>query len=144
MAQEVPSSSTSLIDTVLAADTERAHLLAEAEGATDAHRIAAKLEISALEVGRVINRATELRFFRCQLGLFGYGLKAEGKSKIVRAAERIPPEIEADIAAKAQDGAVSCAELWAVAAAHKYPRLQVSNIAEGMGLRTRPCQLGCF
>ncbi len=40
VAQEVPSSSTSLIDTVLAADTERAHLLAEAEGATDAHRIA--------------------------------------------------------------------------------------------------------
>ena len=39
VAQEVPSSSTSLIDTVLAADTERAALLAEAETATDAHRI---------------------------------------------------------------------------------------------------------
>ncbi len=40
VAQEVPSSATSLIDTVLAADTERASLLAEAETATDAHRIA--------------------------------------------------------------------------------------------------------
>ncbi len=40
VAQEVPSSSTSLIDTVLAADAERARLMAEAEGATDAHRIA--------------------------------------------------------------------------------------------------------
>ena len=40
VAQEVPSSATSLIDTVLAADTERAALLAEAEHATDAHRIA--------------------------------------------------------------------------------------------------------
>ncbi|MEI2686890.1 MAG: ABC-F family ATP-binding cassette domain-containing protein [Cypionkella sp.] len=40
VAQEVPSSSTSLIDTVLAADTERASLLAEAETATDPHRIA--------------------------------------------------------------------------------------------------------
>ena len=40
VAQEVPSSSTSLIDTVLAADTERASLLAEAESATDPHRIA--------------------------------------------------------------------------------------------------------
>ncbi|MFZ1727859.1 MAG: ABC-F family ATP-binding cassette domain-containing protein [Albidovulum sp.] len=39
VAQEVPSSSTSLLDTVLAADTERAALLAEAETATDAHRI---------------------------------------------------------------------------------------------------------
>lgn len=40
VAQEVPSSATSLIDTVLAADTERAALLAEAEVATDPHRIA--------------------------------------------------------------------------------------------------------
>ena len=40
VAQEVPSSEVSLIDTVLAADTERAALLAEAETATDPHRIA--------------------------------------------------------------------------------------------------------
>ena len=40
VAQEVPSSSTSLLDTVLAADTERAELLAEAETATDPNRIA--------------------------------------------------------------------------------------------------------
>ena len=40
VAQEVPSSDTSLLDTVLAADTERASLMAEAESATDPHRIA--------------------------------------------------------------------------------------------------------
>jgi len=40
VAQEVPSSEVSLIDTVLAADTERTDLMAEAETATDAHRIA--------------------------------------------------------------------------------------------------------
>jgi ATP-binding cassette, subfamily F, member 3 len=40
VAQEVPSGPTSLLDTVLAADTERAGLLAEAETATDPHRIA--------------------------------------------------------------------------------------------------------
>lgn len=40
VAQEVPSSSTSLLDTVLSADTERAELLAESETATDPHRIA--------------------------------------------------------------------------------------------------------
>lgn len=40
VAQEVPSSSTSLIDTVLAADTERAALMAESETAHDPHRIA--------------------------------------------------------------------------------------------------------
>ncbi|NBE08381.1 ABC-F family ATP-binding cassette domain-containing protein [Paragemmobacter ruber] len=40
VAQEVPSSETSLLDTVLAADTERAALLAESQTATDPHRIA--------------------------------------------------------------------------------------------------------
>lgn len=40
VAQEVPSSATSLLDTVLAADTERAALLAEAETAQDPARIA--------------------------------------------------------------------------------------------------------
>ena len=40
VAQEVPSSSISLLDTVLAADTERAALMAEAETAHDPHRIA--------------------------------------------------------------------------------------------------------
>ena len=40
VAQEVPSSDTSLLDTVLAADTERAALMAEAETAHDPHRIA--------------------------------------------------------------------------------------------------------
>lgn len=41
VAQEVPSSSTSLLDTVLEADTERASLMREAETATDPARIAA-------------------------------------------------------------------------------------------------------
>ena len=40
VAQEVPSSETSLIDTVLAADVERASLMVEAESATDPARIA--------------------------------------------------------------------------------------------------------
>ncbi|HBM58161.1 MAG TPA: glycosyl transferase family 1 [Citreicella sp.] len=40
VAQEARASDVSLIDTVLAADTERADLMAEAETATDAHRIA--------------------------------------------------------------------------------------------------------
>lgn len=40
VAQEVPSNEVSLIDTVLAADTERAELLKEAETATDSTRIA--------------------------------------------------------------------------------------------------------
>ena len=41
VSQEVPGNEVSLLNTVLAADVERADLLAEAEHATDANRIAA-------------------------------------------------------------------------------------------------------
>ena len=40
VAQEVPATGSSVLDTVLDADTERAALMAEAEHATDPHRIA--------------------------------------------------------------------------------------------------------
>jgi len=40
VAQEAPATSLSVLETVMAADTERAALLAEAESATDGHRIA--------------------------------------------------------------------------------------------------------
>ena len=40
VAQEAPATNLSVLDTVMAADTERAELLAEAETATDGHRIA--------------------------------------------------------------------------------------------------------
>ena len=40
VAQEAPGTATSVLDTTLAADTERAALMAEAETATDPHRIA--------------------------------------------------------------------------------------------------------
>ena len=40
VAQEAPATSLSVLDTVMAADAERATLMAEAETATDAHRIA--------------------------------------------------------------------------------------------------------
>ena len=40
VAQEAPATSLSVLETVMAADTERAQLMAESETATDAHRIA--------------------------------------------------------------------------------------------------------
>jgi len=110
----------------------------------DAHAMAAELGISPLEVGLAINRATDLRFYRCQLGLFGYGPKAEGRHKIAMAAPFVPPEIQAALEGLAEDGAIGCAEVWAVAQRLEYPRLGVANIVEAMGLKLRRCQIGCF
>jgi ATP-binding cassette, subfamily F, member 3 len=50
VAQEAPGGPESLIETVLAADVERARLLAEAETATDAHRIA-EIQVRLNDIG---------------------------------------------------------------------------------------------
>lgn len=110
----------------------------------DAHAIAAELGISPLEVGLAVNRATNLRFYRCQLGLFGYGPKAEGKHKIVLAAAHVPLEIRAALEELAEDGTIGCAEVWALAERFRYPRLGIANMVEAMGLKLRRCQIGCF
>lgn len=110
----------------------------------DAHAIAARLGISPRDLGRLVTEKTNVRFNRCQLGLFGYGSKAEGKSKIVLKAAYVPPEIEQAIRAKVVDGRIACGDVWLIAERFKYPRLGLANIIEALGLRVGPCQLGCF
>jgi hypothetical protein len=110
----------------------------------DAHTLAAALGLTPQQFGAAVTNGTALRFYRCQLGLFGYGPKAEGLSKIVLAARHVPAEIRGEIDSVAHDGSVSCADVWAIAEKYFYPRLGLANIVEAMGLRVRPCQLGCF
>ena len=61
VAQEVPSSETSLLDTVLAADTERNALLAEAETATDPARIAdVQMRLADIDAWSAEGRASSI------------------------------------------------------------------------------------
>ena len=70
VAQEVPSSETSLLDTVLAADTERAALIAESHTATDPHRIAEiQARLSDIDAWSAEGRASSI--------LKGLGFDAE-------------------------------------------------------------------
>jgi hypothetical protein len=110
----------------------------------DAHELAARLGVTPLALGRAVNRDTELRFNRCELGLFGYGAKAEGKSKIVLPATNMPDDIVEAIRAKVRNGRISCYHVWKIADQFKYPRLGIANIIETLGLKVTPCQLGCF
>ncbi|OGO06983.1 MAG: hypothetical protein A2Y73_00245 [Chloroflexi bacterium RBG_13_56_8] len=109
----------------------------------DAHALAERMGISPREVGRAVNR-TETRFSRCQLGLFGYGPKAEGKSKIILKAAHVPEDIGAILRARSVDGRIACLAAWEIADQFKYPRLGIANIIEALGLKVTPCQLGCF
>jgi len=108
-----------------------------------AHDVAARLGIPPLEVAKALNR-THLRLYRCQLGLFGYGPKPEGKHKIVLRADRVPEEIETAVTSRSEDRSISCKAAWELAGEFEYPRLGIANILEAMGLRVRKCQLGCF
>ncbi len=110
----------------------------------DAHELAAQLGITPLELGEAINHGSQLRFNRCQLGLFGYGSKAEGKSKIVLKATNVPEDIAAAIQSRAVNGRIACEAAWEIAEQFKYPRLGIGNLIEALGLKVSPCQLGCF
>ncbi|HEX9881942.1 MAG TPA: ABC-F family ATP-binding cassette domain-containing protein [Hyphomicrobium sp.] len=74
VAQEAPGGTDSLIDWVLSADTERASLLAEAEHAADAHRIAAIHErLADIEAHSAPARAAQI------LAGLGFDAAAQGQ-----------------------------------------------------------------
>ena len=104
---------------------------------------AEKRGISAGQIGDWADE-TGVRVSHCQLGLFGYGPKSEGKHKIVRPAEQVEAELAASLRARASDGRIACADVWAVAATAGISRLEASSAAEALGLRVSECQLGCF
>lgn len=108
-----------------------------------AHAIAKILGVEPLAVGLAANDAG-IRISRCQLGLFGYGPKAEGKHKIVHAMEELPERLAARLRATADGESVTCEAVWEVADGLGFTRIEASSAVEGMGLKVSRCQLGCF
>lgn len=108
-----------------------------------AFAIAHGLEVEPLAVGQTANEAG-IRISRCQLGLFGYGPKAEGKHKIVHAMDKVPERLAARLRAEVEGDSISCRAIWRVADGLGYRRIEASSAVEAMGLRVSRCQLGCF
>ena len=108
-----------------------------------AHVIAYELGVKPLPVGQTANEM-EIAISLCQLGCFGYGPKAEGKSKILRPTTKKDEKLMERLRATAVEGSIPCLKLWQIAAELDRERLAVSNAAEALGLKIRPCQLGCF
>jgi hypothetical protein len=108
-----------------------------------AHAIAQNLDLEPLQVGFAAND-TNIRIAKCQLGLFGYGPKAEGKHKIVHPMDEVPERLAARLRAKAKGGNITCKSVWEVADKLGYKRIEASSAVEAMGLRVSRCQLGCF
>ncbi len=110
---------------------------------TVAHVIAYELDVKPLQVGQIANDMG-VAISLCQLGCFGYGPKAEGKSKILRPAARKDEKLMDRLRSMAVKGKISCFKLWQIASESGLERLAVSNAAEALGLKIGPCQLGCF
>ena len=109
-----------------------------------AHRVAHELDADPLVVGDQAT-ASGIRITRCQLGFFGYAEKKGMPSyKIVRKLEYVPEAAAAAVRQAARDGKISCAALWEIARAQSIPKLDMGNIVETLGIKTHPCQLGCF
>jgi hypothetical protein len=105
--------------------------------------LAQGLGVEPLTIGLAANEAG-IRISRCQLGLFGYGPKAEGKHKIVHPMDEVPERLAARLRATADGDSITCAAVWEVADGLGYRRLEASSAVEAMGLRVSRCQLGCF
>lgn len=108
-----------------------------------AHTIAQALNVEPLAVGQAAD-TSGIRIARCQLGLFGYGSKAEGTHKIVRPTGQVAAELEAALRTEAGTDGLPCDAVWRVADQLGYSRLEASSAAEALGLRVSHCQLGCF
>jgi hypothetical protein len=108
-----------------------------------AFAIAQIMDVDPLTVGLAANHAG-IRISRCQLGLFGYGPKVEGKHKIVHPMDEVPERLAARLRAQAEGDSITCSAVWRAADGLGYPRLEASSAVEAMGLKVSRCQLGCF
>jgi hypothetical protein len=108
-----------------------------------AHTVAWETGATPGQIGALVDELG-LVITQCQLGLFGYGPKAEGKSKLIRPMPAIPEALRAKLQARAKEGRITCRACWDIANEMDLERLAVGNAADAMGLKIRPCQLGAF
>ena len=105
-----------------------------------AHAIAKKQACSPQVVGMNID-LLEKRIRRCQLGLFGYGVK---NKKTVKPAAMVTENLKTAIREAIDDNRITCQAAWEVAKKMSLTKLEVSSACEAMEIRLSKCQLGAF
>ena len=109
-----------------------------------AQKIAEKLCIEPLKVGNQANEI-DIRITRCQLGLFGYAPKKGMPGyKTVKKLDTLPEPASASVRGAASNGKAPCLELWKIGEKYKLKRSDIGDIAETLGIKVSPSQLGCF
>lgn len=108
-----------------------------------AWRVAERLGVERRVVGETADRL-DIRISHCQLGLFGYGEKHLGQHKAVKPPASLDSSLAEAIRTSAQDGRITCAQLFDIAARLGRPAMEASAHAEALGIKITACQLGCF
>ena len=104
-----------------------------------AFKIAQTVQVPPLEVGKAAD-SQEIPLAKCQLGLFGY----LPEKKIVKAETEAPPALLDALKAACENDRLPCDSLWRIADQFKLPKMSVSAVCEGHGIKIKPCQLGAF
>jgi hypothetical protein len=104
-----------------------------------AFEIAESLGVPVEEVGFTLD-LLEVSLVKCQLGLFGYG----PARRIVKPAERVPPDLEKAIRESLVNNHLPCSSAWALAEKRRLRKMEVSSACETLGIKIGPCQLGTF
>jgi hypothetical protein len=108
-----------------------------------AFEIVHALNVDPLDVGWTAN-VMEVRLYRCQLGLYGYPGK-HGWAEANTAGQPVPPGLpEALTEARDEEGKISCATAWEIAARFQAPRIVVGYVADSLGIAFKACQLGAW
>ncbi len=104
-----------------------------------AHQLAEKFGVVPAEIGKTAD-LLEYRLRHCQMGLFGH----EPEKKKVTPAEEVPTALAADIRKALENGKISCAACWRIAAVHNLPKMAVAAACETLDIKIIQCQLGAF
>ena len=91
------------------------------------------------DIGKNID-LMNFKLIKCQLGLFGY----TPDKKIVNAQDTPDNDLKAAIKGALVNDKLPCQSAWEIADRFQVPKLTVSGVAEGMGIKVKPCQLGAF
>ncbi len=80
------------------------------------------------------------KLVKCQLGLFGY----KPDKKMLPPQDTTNQDVKNAIQKALVDERLACKSAWEIAARFQVPKLTISGIAEAMGVKIKPCQLGAF
>jgi hypothetical protein len=104
-----------------------------------AHRLAARLNVSAQQVGIAIDMQ-EGRIRQCQLGLFGHG----AGHKPIQPADSVTPELRSAIENSLLNGRLPCMHAWRIAETAGLSRPSIAQACETLKIKISKCQLGAF